>query len=56
MRFQESCADVRVVNKCLYSVLGINMDGHKEILGMWISDFFVCPHDAEWFKDAFAVT
>ena len=30
--------DARVVNKCLYSVLGINMDGRKEILGMWLSD------------------
>jgi len=30
--------DARVVNKCLYSVLGINMEGRKEILGMWISD------------------
>lgn len=30
--------DSRVVNKCIYSVLGINMDGHKEILGMWLSE------------------
>jgi putative transposase len=30
--------DSHVVNKCLYSVLGINMDGHKEILGIWMSD------------------
>ena len=30
--------DARVINKCLYSVLGINMDGRKEILGMWLSD------------------
>ena len=30
--------DARVVNKCVYSVLGINMDGRKEILGMWMSD------------------
>ena len=28
----------RVINKCVYSVLGINMDGHKEILGIWISE------------------
>lgn len=28
----------RVINKCVYSVLGINMDGRKEILGMWISE------------------
>lgn len=30
--------DSRVINKCLYSVLGINMEGHKEILGMWMSE------------------
>ena len=30
--------DARVVNKCLYSVLGINMEGRKEILGMWLSE------------------
>jgi putative transposase len=30
--------DSRVVNKCLYTVLGINMDGHKEILGLWLSE------------------
>jgi len=30
--------DAKVVNKCMYSVLGINMDGRKEILGMWLSD------------------
>ncbi|WP_425057712.1 IS256 family transposase ISPeth4 [Sporomusa carbonis] len=30
--------DSRVVNKCLYSVLGINLDGRKEILGMWLSE------------------
>lgn len=27
-----------VVNKCLYSVLRINLEGHKEILGIWIPD------------------
>ena len=30
--------DSRVINKCIYSVLGINMDGKKEILGIWISE------------------
>jgi putative transposase len=30
--------DAKVINKCLYSVLGINMEGHKEILGLWLSD------------------
>jgi putative transposase len=30
--------DARVINKCMYSVLGVNMDGRKEILGLWLSD------------------
>lgn len=30
--------DAKVINKCLYSVLGINMEGRKEILGLWLSD------------------
>ena len=30
--------DARIVNKCVYSVLGVNMDGRKEILGIWISE------------------
>lgn len=30
--------DARVVNKCMYSVLGINMEGRKEILGLWMSE------------------
>ncbi len=30
--------DGRIINKCIYSVLGINMEGKKEILGMWISE------------------
>lgn len=30
--------DNKIVNKCVYSVLGISMDGMKEILGTWISE------------------
>ena len=30
--------DNRIINKCVYSVLGINMDGKKEILGTWIAE------------------
>jgi len=30
--------DARVINKCLYTVLGINIDGRKELLGMWLSE------------------
>ena len=30
--------DAKVVNKCMYTVLGINMSGRKEILGMWLGE------------------
>ena len=30
--------DNKIINKCVYSVLGINMEGQKEILGTWISE------------------
>jgi putative transposase len=30
--------DSKVINKCVYTVLGINTDGKKEILGIWISE------------------
>ena len=30
--------DNKIITKCVYSVLGINMEGQKEILGMWISE------------------
>jgi transposase-like protein len=30
--------DAKVINKCFYTVLGVNMEGRKEILGMWITD------------------
>ncbi len=30
--------DAKVINKCLYTVLGIGMDGRKEILGLWLSE------------------
>jgi len=28
----------KVINKCVYSVLGIDVDGKKDILGIWISE------------------
>lgn len=28
----------KIINKCAYTVLGINMDGRKEILGIWLSE------------------
>jgi transposase-like protein len=30
--------DAKVINKCFYTVLGVNMEGRKEILGMWITE------------------
>lgn len=30
--------DKRVINKAIYLVLGINVEGQKELLGMWISE------------------
>ncbi len=30
--------DNRIIKKCAYSVLGINLDGRKEILGIWLSE------------------
>ncbi|ATW28273.1 IS256 family transposase [Candidatus Formimonas warabiya] len=30
--------DAKIINKCAYTVLGINMEGRKEILGIWISE------------------
>jgi transposase-like protein len=29
--------DKRVINKSIYLALGVNLEGHKELLGMWIS-------------------
>jgi transposase-like protein len=29
---------MRVVNKAIYLALGVNMDGHKDLLGLWMSD------------------
>jgi putative transposase len=30
--------DGKIKNRCVYTVLGINMDGRKDILGLWIGD------------------
>ena len=30
--------DKRVINKSIYLALGINLDGHKELLGLWLSE------------------
>ena len=34
----KSRKDGAIINKCVYSVLGIDMDGQKDILGVWISE------------------
>lgn len=28
----------RVINKAVYLALGINIEGHKELLGIWIAE------------------
>ncbi len=30
--------DKKVINKAVYFALGINMEGQKELLGMWLSE------------------
>lgn len=30
--------DSRIINKAAYSVMGVNMSGHKDILGIWIGE------------------
>ncbi len=30
--------DKRVINKSIYLALGVNLEGHKELLGMWLSE------------------
>ncbi len=30
--------DKKVINKAVYLALGVNIEGHKELLGMWISE------------------
>ena len=30
--------DAKVMNRCVYTVLGVDMDGKKDILGIWISE------------------
>ena len=30
--------DKRVINKAIYLALGVNMEGHKDLLGMWMSE------------------
>lgn len=34
----KSRKDNQIINKCVYSILGIDMEGRKEILGIWISE------------------
>ena len=30
--------DKQVINKAVYLALGVNIEGHKELLGMWLSE------------------
>jgi len=34
----KSRKDNQIINKCVYSVLGVDMEGRKDILGTWISE------------------
>jgi putative transposase len=34
----KSRKDSQIINKCVYTVLGVDMEGHKDILGTWISE------------------
>lgn len=34
----KSRKDNQIINKCIYTVLGIDMEGQKDILGTWISE------------------
>ena len=34
----KSRKDNQIINKCVYSVLGIDMEGQKDILGIWLSE------------------
>ena len=34
----KSRKDNQIINKCVYSVMGIDMEGQKDILGCWISE------------------
>lgn len=34
----KSRKDSQIINKCVYWVLGIDMNGHKHILGLWLSE------------------
>jgi len=34
----KSRKDNKIINKCVYTVLGIDMEGRKDILGIWLSE------------------
>jgi putative transposase len=34
----KSRKDGQIINKCVYSVLGVDMEGYKDILGCWVSE------------------
>jgi putative transposase len=34
----KSRKDNQIINKCVYSVLGVDMSGRKEIMGIWMSE------------------
>ena len=34
----KSRRDNQIINKCVYTVLGVDLEGHKDIVGIWISE------------------
>jgi transposase-like protein len=47
--------DKRVINKSVYLALGVNMEGHKELLGLWLAvrDILIaCVDGLKGFPDA----
>lgn len=32
------CEDKQIVNKAAYVVMGVNTDGYKDVLGIWIGE------------------
>lgn len=45
--------DSRVINKSVFLALGINIEGQKELLGMWLNDILIaCVDGLKGFPDA----
>lgn len=38
IRFSVRTKEEKIVKKCFYTVLGVNLEGEQEVLGLWIAD------------------